>query len=36
MVQHVARSLLLSRINVDAPLAPKRSGGSGMDGSRAG
>src|SRR5262245_9708335 len=36
MVQHVVRSLLLSRINEDAPLAPKRSSGSGMDSSRAG
>ena len=36
MAQHVVRSLLLSRILVDAPLASKRSSGSGMDSSRAG
>jgi hypothetical protein len=36
MTQYVVCSFLLSRINEDAPLASKRSGGSGMDSSRAG
>ena len=36
MVQYPVRSLLLSRINENAPLASNRTSGGGMDSSRAG